>query len=117
MTRGSQRRTLRRRQSVVFLALVCIVTLVAASQVEAAHFCQLTAAAAGREASAQQSEGAAPRICPICATAHQASMGAAQTPAPPTFEVTASAAPVAPQPHSRLQVFTLDVRPPPLPAV
>ncbi len=117
MRGASRHRPQRRRQSVVFTAVVCVVMLVAASQVEAAHFCQLTAAAAGRQASAQESEGAAPRICPICATAHQASMGAAQTPAPPTFEVTASAAPVAPQPHSRLQVFTLDVRPPPLPAV
>lgn len=93
--------------------MVCVVVLVAAAQIEVAHFCQLATVTTGRQASARGSEAAAPSICLICATAHQASMGTAHTPATPSFAVIASAAPVAAQPQSRLHVFTLDVRPPP----
>ncbi len=102
-----------RGRLVVCTAAVCVVVLLAASVVEAAHFCELFEGSATAQASALASPGTAPRICLICATAHQVSMGAAATSLSPTFVETASTPLVAVQPDSRLQAFTMDVRPPP----
>lgn len=102
-----------RRRLVVFTAVLCIAVLMAASVVEAAHFCELFAGTVRAQASTANTQGNTPHVCVICATAHQASMGAAIAIVVPTLADTASTPVGIVQPHSRLRAFTMDVRPPP----
>ncbi len=95
------------------LAGVCLALLLVASTVEAAHFCGLNGSRSAVQAAAPGADTGSPGFCVICATAHQASMSAAVAHVAPTTAVVATTLLTAVQSRSRLQVFTMDVRPPP----
>jgi hypothetical protein len=93
--------------------VVCIAVLLVASTVEAAHFCELGGATTAVQATSARNSSSSPAFCLICATAHQASMGASVAHLARTEAVIASAVVAAVQSQSRLRTFTMDVRPPP----
>lgn len=92
---------------------MCIAILLVASTVEAAHFCELGGGTTAVQATSAGNGSSAPAFCLICATAHQASMGAPVAHLARTEAVLASAVVAAVQSQSRLRTFTMDVRPPP----
>lgn len=87
--------------------------LFTASFVEAAHLCGLDGDGRRIQSGLTTSHSTASRVCEICATAHQSPTHTA-TALAPVMTATADVALVPVQLQSRLRLFTIDVRPPPL---
>jgi len=101
-----------RRRFATLMATLCVALVFIASLVEVSHYCESDPGSAKRQTTSQTSHRRGSGICEICATSHQVSSPTVTSPAV-LFFVSVSVPLVPVQPLSRLQQFTMDVRPPP----
>jgi hypothetical protein len=102
----------RRGRFTAWIVTFCVLLIFTASLVEVTHLCESAGGQTRRDVASRSSRQTGSGICEICATSHHASTPMLTSVAV-SFAALVNVPLVAVQPLSRLQAFTMDVRPPP----